>query len=161
MTEIFIDTCVFVSFLSKDERDENYAKAEKVFDLIERGEVKPVTSDFVINEVVFKIMIFELFEIGAKNVHSAKKIFTKGANLKGSMKTFTFFEELLKYDLAILNFALTPENLKLWKRIIEDYRLFPTDALIAATCKHHGIKKIATFDADFERVDFLEVVAPE
>ncbi|MEA2032468.1 MAG: PIN domain-containing protein [Euryarchaeota archaeon] len=24
---------------------------------------------------------------------------------------------------------------------------------MAATCKHHGINKIATFDSDFERVD--------
>jgi predicted nucleic acid-binding protein len=77
------------------------------------------------------------------------------------MKTFTFFGELLKYNLSILNFTLIPENLMFWKRIIEDYRLFPTDALIAATCKHHGIRKIATFDPDFDRVDFLEVVMPE
>ncbi|HJH26065.1 MAG TPA: hypothetical protein C5S37_04645 [Methanophagales archaeon] len=30
--------------------------------------------------------------------------------------------------------------------------------LIAATCKHHGINKIATFDPDFKRVDFLEII---
>nr|WP_290899961.1 PIN domain-containing protein [Ferroglobus sp.] len=29
--------------------------------------------------------------------------------------------------------------------------------MIAATCKHYRIKKIATFDEDFGRVDFLEV----
>ena len=158
MTEIFIDTSVFISYLSKDE---NYDKAEKVFNLIEKSEIKPITSDFMINEVVFKIMMFELFDLGAKNVHSAKKMFTKGVNLKRSMKTFTFFGELLKYNLSILNFTLTPENLMLWKRIIEDYRLFPTDALIAATCKHYSIKKIATFDTDFKRVDFLEVITQE
>jgi len=33
--------------------------------------------------------------------------------------------------------------------------------LIAATCKHYDIKKIATFDPDFERVDFLEIITPE
>ena len=38
------------------------------------------------------------------------------------------------------------------------YDLLPNDALIAATCRHYGIKKIATFDEDFERVDFLEIV---
>ncbi|RLI81692.1 ribonuclease VapC, partial [Archaeoglobales archaeon] len=36
--------------------------------------------------------------------------------------------------------------------------LLPNDSLIAATCKHYGIKKIATFDDDFKRVDFLEIV---
>ena len=44
------------------------------------------------------------------------------------------------------------------RAIMEDYRLLPNDARIAATCKHYGIKKIATFDDDFKRVDFLEVV---
>nr|WP_257640101.1 MULTISPECIES: PIN domain-containing protein [Archaeoglobus] len=39
-----------------------------------------------------------------------------------------------------------------------EFGLLPNDALIAATCKHFGIKKIATFDEDFRRVDFLEVV---
>lgn len=37
------------------------------------------------------------------------------------------------------------------------FHLLPNDALIAATCKFYGIKRIATFDKDFERVDFLEV----
>jgi predicted nucleic acid-binding protein len=30
--------------------------------------------------------------------------------------------------------------------------------VIEETCKYYGIKKIATFDEDFKRVDFLEVV---
>ncbi|MGB7531990.1 MAG: PIN domain-containing protein [Halobacteriota archaeon] len=42
-----------------------------------------------------------------------------------------------------------------------DYKLLPNDAFIAATCKHHGITKIATFDPDFKRVDFLEIITPE
>ena len=42
--------------------------------------------------------------------------------------------------------------------IFENYNLLPNDALIAATCKYYGINKIATFDDDFKRVDFLEVV---
>ncbi|MGB7531849.1 MAG: PIN domain-containing protein [Halobacteriota archaeon] len=45
--------------------------------------------------------------------------------------------------------------------LCKKYGLLPNDALIAATCKQYGIAKIATFDADFERVDFLEVVTPE
>lgn len=44
--------------------------------------------------------------------------------------------------------------------LIGEFGLLPNDALIAATCKHFEIKKIATFDEDFRRVDFLEVVEP-
>ncbi|MEM3505980.1 MAG: PIN domain-containing protein [Archaeoglobaceae archaeon] len=39
------------------------------------------------------------------------------------------------------------------------YGLLPNDALIAATCKHYGIRKIATFDRDFKRTDFCVVGA--
>ena len=41
------------------------------------------------------------------------------------------------------------------------YKLLPNDALIVATCKHYGINKIATFDPDFKRVDFLEIITKE
>ena len=46
------------------------------------------------------------------------------------------------------------------KEIIKRYYLLPNDALIAATYKSYGIKKIATFDSDFKRVDFL-VILPQ
>jgi predicted nucleic acid-binding protein len=38
------------------------------------------------------------------------------------------------------------------------YRLLPNDAAIAAACRYYEIKRIATFDHDFNRVDFLKVV---
>jgi len=31
---------------------------------------------------------------------------------------------------------------------MERYKLLPNDALIAATCRHYGIKRIATFDEE-------------
>ena len=42
--------------------------------------------------------------------------------------------------------------------MIRYYRLLPADAVITASCKYSGITKIATFDSDFKRVDFLEVI---
>lgn len=53
--------------------------------------------------------------------------------------------------------VLEPADFKKMWSIMEKYGLLPNDALIAATCKMHGIKKIATFDEDFKRVDFLEI----
>ncbi len=32
------------------------------------------------------------------------------------------------------------------------------DTIIALTCKHHGIKTIATLDEDFRRIPWLEVI---
>jgi hypothetical protein len=36
--------------------------------------------------------------------------------------------------------------------------LMPNDAMIASTCLKHEISKIATFDSDFLRVDWLSVI---
>jgi len=50
------------------------------------------------------------------------------------------------------------KGLYLSKQLSFDYKLLPNDALIAATCKHYGIKNIATFDSDFDSVDFPDVI---
>jgi len=42
--------------------------------------------------------------------------------------------------------------------VVANYGLLPNDTLIAATCKHYGIRRLVTFDRDFERVDFLDVL---
>jgi predicted nucleic-acid-binding protein len=65
-------------------------------------------------------------------------------------------KEKLAIDSSVLIKVLL-EN----KKVYFGYKLLPNDALIAATCKHHGIKKIATFDSDFKRVDFLAVIELE
>jgi len=49
-------------------------------------------------------------------------------------------------------------SLSEWLEIMKKHRLLPSDAQIALTCKHHNIKVIATFDEDFRRVPWLEVV---
>ncbi|MEM4615945.1 MAG: PIN domain-containing protein [Archaeoglobaceae archaeon] len=66
------------------------------------------------------------------------------------------FEKLIQeFEIAILK---DYQNISELRELMDSYRLLPNDALIAATCKHYGIKKIATFDEDFKRVDFLQVL---
>ncbi|WP_257789388.1 PIN domain-containing protein [Thermococcus thioreducens] len=62
--------------------------------------------------------------------------------------------ELLS-DFTLVNPAYSVNDLL---GVISTYRLLPNDASIALTCRIEGIKKIATFDSDFERVDFLEII---
>jgi len=61
----------------------------------------------------------------------------------------------VKWNVKVLPITLSWDDVL---EVMEKYRLLPNDALIAATCKHHGIRKIATFDPDFKRVDFLEII---
>lgn len=66
-----------------------------------------------------------------------------------------FFNLLDDFYITVLrDYQDVTEILKLMKK----YKLLPNDAVIAATCKHYGIKRIATFDEDFRRVGFLEIV---
>ncbi len=69
-----------------------------------------------------------------------------------------FFRVMLNRKIEILPVTIS------WSDVLdmmEKYHLLPNDALIAAICKHHGIRKIATFDEDFKRVDFLDVIEIE
>jgi predicted nucleic acid-binding protein len=42
--------------------------------------------------------------------------------------------------------------------VMGKYKLTPSDAVIALTCKHYGIDTILTFDEDFKRVPWLKVI---
>ena len=66
-----------------------------------------------------------------------------------------FLEFLKKFSILILENKCNVDD---FQSIMEKYNLLPNDALIVATCKHYEIKKIATFDEDFKRVEFLEVL---
>ena len=68
-----------------------------------------------------------------------------------------FLERLHKL-LELVTLIDDTKNAILVRNVAEKYGLLPNDAVIAATCKHYGINKIATFDSDFKRVDFLETI---
>ena len=63
--------------------------------------------------------------------------------------------------LEALNPFIVPEVLTSWSEVIDvagRYRLPTNDALIAVTCRRHGISVIATLDEDFKRVPWLKVI---
>lgn len=57
-----------------------------------------------------------------------------------------------------LELEMNDEIKRLAIKIMEDYGLTPNDALIAATCRYHGIDAILTFDEGFKRVPWLKVI---
>jgi len=75
-------------------------------------------------------------------------------------------EFLQIYDIVLefikdAKISILPTSLDIVIESIEmgkKYKLLPSDALIVSLCKHYGIRKIATFDKDFEKVDFLEII---
>ncbi len=125
----FIDTNFLVSLLVESEHTE---RAKRVFEKIADNDL--ITSVNVIEETLYIL----------------RRIFRdENEALVNILRNFIDGLELEVIDCLPLNGFF---------EVFKEYNLLPNDALIAATCKHYGIKKIATFDEDFERVDFLEVV---
>ena len=149
MTEeaIFVDSSVFLAFfmdgINAFEKLENY---------------KLTTSVNVIEEVTY-VLIKER----AKDLTGIEKHYNLLNHLRKNAELVSGISDDVISDITdVLEFfditVLPPATHTAMFDVIKSYGLLPNDALIAATCKHYGIKRIATLDEDFKRVDFLEVV---
>ena len=114
----------------------------------------------VLEETAYKIISLTISDIiGSKNFYKIKEAWESGLGEEEIKKRIAVLDDLTDKIITIL--YIGKEILKISKKVCFDNKLLPNDALIAATCKHHGITKIATFDSDFKRVDFLEVIELE
>ena len=144
---IFLDSSIIIGLFSGDD------DAEKVLGGIISQSL--CTNDVVFSEVVYKSMVLKFLETEEK--FSLKKLKRNIDNYVYLYGEFSNFSREFETEFLII----TGEVIEIASSLASKYKLLPNDALIAATCKHYGIKKIATFDPDFKRVDFLEVVELE
>jgi predicted nucleic acid-binding protein len=119
------------------------------------------TSLNVLEEATFKIIVSSVLEtmgVERASIYKIKDEFEKGTGRDLILKRLHAIN-FLKSSLIVL--PLDDNIFESSKEVIKKYDLLPNDALIVATCKHYGIRKIATFDGDFKRVDFLEILGDE
>ncbi|RLI77056.1 ribonuclease VapC [Archaeoglobales archaeon] len=140
MEKIFIDTNVIIDLLRGRENTVSFFKR------VEAGDINGFTNRIVFLETIHVYLILTTGK-GPLNLRK-KPEFVKSADISPILDIFEI--------LYILPTDRIEE--KDITEIITKYGLLPNDALIAATCKHYGIKRIATFDEDFKRVDFLEIL---
>ena len=151
--KIFLDTSFFVSFLRGEGR------AKEIYEKIRSEEL--YTSLNVVEETTYILMKLKASELtGIEGHYDVIKELKKNENVYKERLTLSkeFFRVMLNRKIEILPATIS------WSDVLdmmEKYHLLPNDALIAAICKHHGIRKIATFDEDFKRVDFLDVIEME
>ena len=138
MNGVFIDSSVFLDFLEGKER----AKAL----LEEYSSLEGYINVIVFSEVLF---VYIKAATGKKSYELKKK-----PELVKSVELNDIVELLGRYRTLEAGEGVKSAAAGL----ITKYGLLPNDALIAATCKHYNIEKIATFDPDFKRVDFLEII---
>lgn len=131
---IFVDTNVFLRFFVADV-ESFYKKAKALFEGAERGEVKLVTSEMVIAEIVWVLESY-----------------------------YGFLKEEIKEVIKTLLYAkgLKIMNSNLIKEAIEKYldnNLEFIDAYNGSLMKRKGYKRVATFDKrHFKRLKEIEIV---
>ena len=146
---IFVDTNVLYSVLVKTK----FSKSAQNIILMSSD---LATSATVLSELVFVSLRKLCKERYGTNNYSE---FRRAIALKGYSP---FKEDLdlifgLVGDRDILMLPIN-DNLDDWNNAMARYNLMPNDAMIASTCLKHEISKIATFDSDFLRVDWLSVI---
>ncbi|AAB90920.1 type II toxin-antitoxin system VapC family toxin [Archaeoglobus fulgidus] len=147
--KVFFDTSFFVEYFRGNEN------ARRIYEELKNYEY--FTSLNVVEETTYILMKFTASDFVKleKHYEVIKKLKEDSNVYEKSLKNAKLFYSSILHD----GFQILPlPSWDLVLEIMERYRLLPNDALIAATCKHYGIKKIATFDEDFRRVDFLQVV---
>ena len=135
-----------ISILISSER---VNQAEKVFKLLEDEEL--VITFNILEEAAY---------VGLSAIYGCRGYKLRDKVRKGlSDEARAFLDGLRSFiEEFQIRMILPPRDPIMLLDIIINYRLMPADAAIAASCKCHGITKIATLDADFKRVDFLEVI---
>jgi predicted nucleic acid-binding protein len=146
---IFIDTSIFYNILFKTSLTQ---KARRLLEDYE--DRKFYTSPTVVNELLY-ITTRKYYQATgeARGPYSLRRLIAS----KGYPKLIIDGIRRLLKDLEV---EILVEDVE-YHDIIEfanRLKLLPSDAIIALTCKHHGIDTILTFDEDFKRVPWLKVI---
>ena len=123
------------------------------------------TSRFAINAVIFSETTFNLLKILYSEKHGEYKFYemktalsTRDHDVLQGYNIFQSFLEELQSENRLLFLPITLEIIRDASKIAAIYGLLPNDSLIAATCRHYGIPTIATFDEDFKRIPWLNIL---
>lgn len=134
MKKIFIETSVFIRFLTKDD-PQKYEDCVMLFKLIEEGKIRPYISNIVILEIIF--------------------ILNRHYNFAKARVLEVIDKLLLLRNLTLIEKTNTTPSLSLFKK----YNIKYGDCLIANQLKK-GIT-LVSYDKDFDNVKNLKVLSPK
>ena len=106
MQKVFLDTNIFIRFLTRDE-EKKFKECLKLFEKIKEGKIKPYTSNIVILEVIF--VLIRLYNFPKDKVVSALKSLLQMRNLvliekTDTRKTLSKFKKLkIKYSDCLIS----------------------------------------------------------
>lgn len=160
--DIFVDANIF-TYLALGTAAYQDACAD-FLNRVEQGQVQAVTSDFVLNEVFYALLVGKGSELlQTAKLKAIKQQLTQNAALAAACyqacRDFWGYLEALQHaGLRVIHVSAHEQEQSLL--IGSRYLLLPTDALHVATCQCYRIRHCATADEHLERVDFLQVWRP-
>lgn len=134
MIKIFIDTSIFIRFLTKD-IPEKYDECENLFQVIQNGEAKAYISNFVLFEIVFVL---------TRQYKFPKK------------KVLQILDQILKIrNITLIEKTDTSKALRLYK----EYNIKYGDCVITTQIPK-GVT-LVTYDRDFSKIPALKPLTPD
>lgn len=134
MKKVFIDTSVFIRFLTQDDEKE-FVNCVKFFELVESGKVHPYTSNIVVLEIIF--VLTRLYK------YSKKQVLKDIEDALLSLRNLTLIE---KSD--------TRKAIVYFKKLNIKY----ADCIISTQIPKGTV--LATYDKEFGRVKTISVARP-
>lgn len=142
--EIFVDANIFTYFALGTTK---YQDACTDFLMrVEQGEIRAATSDFVLNEVFYALLVGKGSELlGSTRIATIKNHLTQDATLSTTCYRtcrdfWGYLTALQATGLRIISVSAHEQEASL--DLGSRYLLLPTDALHVATCQHYTVSAI-------------------
>ncbi len=135
------------------------APCRQLLQRVEGQDLLGFTSTHVLGEVAHQLMIAEALTVPGWSAGKVKKrLRQQPAALQGLTRFRVALEAVLQSRIKVL--TIDPPLLGTAATISQQYGLLTNDALIVAVMQAHGLDKIASSDADFDRVPGITRYAP-
>ena len=141
---IFVDSSILLAFLTGQDGGA-YRVLEDIEDGIATGYINPI----VVDETIYGYL---RLTTGLSSRRIRQLLAKRSGRIAGLIRSDVL--PVLKLFVS-LPLSAEPDDVV---SLIEEYGLMPADALIALTCKQHGIGTVATLDDDFKRIPWLRTV---
>ena len=135
MEKVFIDTNLFLRYLTKDDPGK-YERCREVFKKAVEGKVSLLTSEIVIAELIWTLLSY--YKVPKAEVIEKVSIIISTPNLHLVDKTI-IADSLVLYSQKNIDFI---------------------DAYNALFMKFHGLEKIYSYDEDFDAIEGIEREEP-
>lgn len=150
---VFIDSTVFIYHFTGVSPD-----CREFLERCERGDIKGMTSVFVLAETAHRLMMIEA--VGLELV-TASKVPRKLRDKPSLVKKLRLYGEQVN-RIPLMGIEIAPVDLKVFIRATElqqKHGLLVNDSLVAASAEASGAFGIASADRDFARLD-IELYSP-